>query len=31
MEVIKSRISKIKELTVKGAEAEPKISVEEDI
>ena len=31
MEAIKSRISRAKELTVKGVEAKPKILVEEDI
>ena len=31
MEATKSRILKAKELTVKGAEAKPKILIEEDI
>ena len=31
MEAIKLRISRAKELTVKGAKAKPKILIEEDI
>ena len=31
MEATKSRISRAKKPTVKGAEAEPRISVEEDV